>query len=337
MIKQTSGAELCATHARPNPSPSDCVRASDHTFRGTVDLSDRVTVGEPIKKGHSWSVPYDVIDDAGNKAKTVYRTVRVEEVDLNGIERRIRDEVLADKKQEIERAVAVAVEKERRKSPKEARNTQKCSPCPECTCPDKKNGLSDAQCKSLCDERIRSELNTCPNMEGTLSLSKDTLHPLVGEVLSFFESIFSPSILLTILLSTFGFFVLLLIWRIYTAIFDSRHIYYYTKDDEERERAMLGAVSYYRSPGTTSTASSATTSRPMPPRVTLSGAAVGNGIFSPPENRMFRQREVFSPHSSADGGSIYAGMTPITPARSNGTPVGQPASSASSYSLRQRY
>jgi len=342
MIKQTAGAELCATHARPNPSPADCVRASDHSFRGTVDLSDRVTVGEPIKKGDTWTVPYNVVDDAGNKAKTVYRTIRVEEIDLSGIERRIRDEILADKQREIDRAVAVAVEKERRRSPTDPRGAQKCSPCPECTCPDKGNGLSHAQCKVICDERIKAEQSTCPNNERPQTLEKDTLHPLVGEVFSFFESFLSASFVLTILLCTFALFVLWLVRCIMNAAFSSRDAYYesyYTKEDEERERAMLRAVSYYRSPGAASAAASSSATPSMPPRATLNGAAVGNGIFSPPENRMFRQRGVFSPQNNGDDGSIYAGMSPITPSRSNGTPVGRgaPASSASPYNLRRRY
>ena len=283
-------------------------------------------------------MPYNVVDDAGNKAKTVYRTIRVEEIDLSGIERRIRDEILADKQREIDRAVAVAVEKERRKSPTDPRGAQKCSPCPECICPDKRNGLSDAQCKSICDERIKAEQGTCPNIERPQTLAKDTLHPLVGEVFSFFESFLSASFVLTILLCTFAFFVLWLVRCIMNAAFSPRDAYYYTKEDEERERAMLRAVSYYRSPGAVSAAVSSTTPS-MPPRATMNGAAVGNGIFSPPENRMFRQREVFSPQNNADDGSIYAGMSPITPARSNGTPVGRgaPASSASPYNLRRRY
>ena len=56
------------------------MKAFDQTYKGKVDLSEHVVVGEPIKKGHlRWSVPYDVTDDAGNRATTVWRDVVVEE------------------------------------------------------------------------------------------------------------------------------------------------------------------------------------------------------------------------------------------------------------------
>ena len=34
MIRETAGAELCATHDHPNPSPDECVKAVDHTYKG---------------------------------------------------------------------------------------------------------------------------------------------------------------------------------------------------------------------------------------------------------------------------------------------------------------
>lgn len=348
MIKQTAGAELCATHARPNPSPADCVRASDHTFRGVVDLSDRVTIGEPVKKGDGmWRIPYDVTDDAGNKAKTVYRTIRVEEIDLNDVERRLRDEILADKQREIDRAVSIAVDKERRKQPVQAgAGSKKCPPCPDCNCPKTKNGLSDAQCQAMCDERMKREGGTCtPGDER--ALPKENLHPFLGGIIGTLETMLSPAMLLIIFLVSFMALVLIFLRRFVQALANSQGSMYYTKEDEERERAMLNSVSYYRSPGGASTATAGATARTpgsgIPSRSMLSGAAVGNGVFSPPENRMYRQREVFSPQqqqqqqqqANAGGGSIYNSMSPITPSRSNGSAIG--AAGGTPYNLRRRY
>ena len=298
------------------------MRASDHTFRGVTDLSDRVVVGEPMKKGDVWMVPYDVSDHAGNKARTIYRTVRVEEVDLNDVEGRIRDEILADKQSEIDRAVTVALEKERRRPLREdSTGSKNCPPCLECNCPDRgENGLSEAQCHKICDERIKTESTCQVNDYEAQSLPKDTLHPVLREIFSFFEGIFSPGVLLTILLCTLAMAVLIIVQRIMIAIFNPGTSSYDTRADEEKERAMLRAVTYYRSPGAATSPSNGVAAS-VPPRATLSGAAVGYGIFSPPENRMHRQREVFSSSGAAGDGGIYATMSPITPARSNGTPA----------------
>ena len=361
MIKQTAGAELCATHARPNPSAADCVRASDHTFRGVVDLSDRVTIGEPAKKGDgTWRIPYDVTDDAGNKARTVYRTIRVEEIDLNDVERRLRDEILADKQREIDRAVSIAVEKERRKQPVPAGDgSKKCPPCPDSNCPKTKNGLSDAQCQAKCDERMQREGGTCASGDER-ALPKENLHPFLGGIIATLETMLSPAILLGIFLISFLSLILIFLQRFIQALANPQGPMYYTKEDEERERAMLNSVSYYRSPGGAPMASAGrsaggapmasaggvarTPGSGIPSRSMLSGAAVGNGVFSPPENRMYRQREVFSPQQQQHeqqqanvngGGSIYNTMSPITPSRSNGSAIGAPGGTP--YNLRRRY
>lgn len=57
-----------------------CAVASDPTDDGidTRDISSRITVGQPIHlSGLSWKVPYDVLDESGNAAQTVYREVRI--------------------------------------------------------------------------------------------------------------------------------------------------------------------------------------------------------------------------------------------------------------------
>ena len=345
MVKSTAGAELCATHARPNPSASDCVRATDHTYQGKVDLTERVIVGEPVRKSDShWTVPYNVIDDAGNKAATVWRDIIVEEVDLGDLERRIRESILKDKEREIEQAVAVAVENERRKASSEGgngrRKNQKCPLCPDCRCPDTATGLSDTQCDAVCAKRTMKE-GTCPSLD---TLPKHTLPPILGDVLAFFEGVLSTSGLLIVLLCTFAIAIIVIVQRVMFAIFNPRDSYYYTKEDEERERQMLGAVKYHRSPGAAPRpASDVSTPGIPPPRASLSGAAVGNGIFSPPENRMDpQQREMYTTRTNGGDDGIYQTMSPITPSRSNGTPSGRSVAGSDtphnhSYNLRRSY
>jgi hypothetical protein len=158
----------------------------------------------------------------------------------------------------------------------------------------------------------------------------------------------SPAILLGIFLISFLSLILIFLQRFIQALANPQGPMYYTKEDEERERAMLNSVSYYRSPGGASMASAGGVARTpgsgIPSRSMLSGAAVGNGVFSPPENRMYRQREVFSPQQQQQeqqqanvngGSSIYNTMSPITPSRSNGSAMGAPGSTP--YNLRRRY
>jgi hypothetical protein len=163
MIRETAGAELCATHDHPRPSPSDCINAVDHTYKGDVDLSDQVVVGDPVQKSRlHWVVPYNVKDEAGNDAVTVFRDIIVEEVDLKTIEKKIRDEVTKEQRQTTERAVDAALRVERRKWEKEngvsnlgrrsvgvSANT--CPACPPCDCPDM--APADAErCAIYCDD-----------------------------------------------------------------------------------------------------------------------------------------------------------------------------------------
>lgn len=170
MIRATSGAELCATHENPNPKPSDCVSAVDHTYKGDVVLSDRVVVGEPIAKGPlHWAVPYDVEDDAGNKAATVYRDVMVQEVDLASFEKKIRDEVAKERQQNLKREIDIAVQHERRKWERENdknknRNRRSststggsdtCEACPPCKCSDDSR-LDASACKAFCTDLSES-------------------------------------------------------------------------------------------------------------------------------------------------------------------------------------
>ena len=62
----------------PSGSRSPCAVALDPTMSGigTRDISSRIVVGDPIHlSGLSWKIPYDVSDEAGNAAATVFREV----------------------------------------------------------------------------------------------------------------------------------------------------------------------------------------------------------------------------------------------------------------------
>lgn len=58
-----------------------CAEAKDLTIDGKklIDISDQIIIGKPIHVGPGlvWNIPYDVMDDAGNKAPTVFKEVSV--------------------------------------------------------------------------------------------------------------------------------------------------------------------------------------------------------------------------------------------------------------------
>eukprot|EP00522_Entomoneis_paludosa_P006402 CAMPEP_0172452704 /NCGR_PEP_ID=MMETSP1065-20121228/10284_1 /TAXON_ID=265537 /ORGANISM="Amphiprora paludosa, Strain CCMP125" /LENGTH=900 /DNA_ID=CAMNT_0013204809 /DNA_START=144 /DNA_END=2846 /DNA_ORIENTATION=- len=161
MIRQTAGAELCATHNQTRPDASDCVKAYDQTYKGRVDLSREVVVGDPTQTSMlQWRVPYDVTDSAGNKAETIWRDIVVEEVDLSDVEAKVRREMLREKDSEIHKAVDKAVADERRKGGGR-RNQQKmeCPKCPACDCSG--GGTSSSFDPSMCDPICDAREQTC--------------------------------------------------------------------------------------------------------------------------------------------------------------------------------
>lgn len=129
-------------------------------------MSSRVRVGEPFRKSAlHWVVPYNVIDDAGNEATTVWRDVVVEEVDFEAMEAKIREEVRQSKETEIQNAVTKALQEERKKQGynKKGRNTamkQECPACPTCgedagniRFDDDQGKLDMAACEKICEQR----------------------------------------------------------------------------------------------------------------------------------------------------------------------------------------
>jgi len=330
MIKATSGAELCATTTKPIVHPTDCVSAKDHTYKGIVDLTSRVSVGEPVPNEDNggdaaasplqWKVPYNVMDDAGNKATTVWRNVIVEEVDIDDFEQKVKMDMLASRKEEVNHAVNEALAKERRK--RNNINSRDCPTCDPCNC---NNGqkqqrggggggglISVAECNAMCDRKIdvaaasssssgtgSSDKTTCTPSYLESESSSASNHEIIQKMLVFMEGLMGPSAMMLLLLGCTLATMLYILQRMITALFFSTgpnvRTYYHTREDDEREKIMMQNVSYYRSPtppsrGTTSRqspGSSSTASGPRPPPTASMSAqrSRNGGIFSPHENR----------------------------------------------------
>jgi len=182
LIQSTMGAELCATNHNPNPEPRDCVRATDHSYQGVQDITSQVEIGEPVEKSHNhWKIPYDVVDEAGNKAATAWRDVFVEEVDIFHFEHKLRSDIVSEyeviKKEDIKEAVEKAISEERmkyEKSPNTSfrtfgnngkKGSSDCSSCPVCE--------SMSGNISTCDQYCASEnlMKSCPSSSPTTSWS----------------------------------------------------------------------------------------------------------------------------------------------------------------------
>ena len=334
MIKNTAGAELCATHTKRNPRPQDCVRAYDETFRGRVDLTSRVKVGNPIKKSDfEWKVAYDVMDSAGNVADTVWREIIVEEVDFLDMEKLIREEVLADREIEIQDAVRKALESERKKplkrQPNESRRAgrESCPTCPACKCNNNSAKLTLKECESICKEK---ESQTCTNTDVTIqnvdNKNTVTVHPFIRDVLDYLEHVTSPEVASLIFFIGVLFIFLLFIRMLGSSMSQSDVNYYFTKEDEEREQEMMNSVQYHRSPETFVRPQGAPGTGP--PKASISsnlenttsdvrGGAVGGGIFSPQENRVYgEEKDKTFASQGGQSDSIYRTMSPITPTNS---------------------
>ncbi|GMH70542.1 hypothetical protein TrST_g14038 [Triparma strigata] len=183
LIKASSGAELCATKENKDVvEPGMCAAAVDHTPDGVVDLTAQIQVGDPVKhptKKNSWRVPYNVVDKAGNRAQTVWRDVRVDELTFDELEAVMREEFEVEKKKAVEEAVAAASRKERQDCEgqkrelrvdlenaaddgpqnKRGKRARGASSCPKCeTCPPPPTcGEDDGKSTT----KLSNELRTC--------------------------------------------------------------------------------------------------------------------------------------------------------------------------------
>jgi hypothetical protein len=319
LIRSTAGAELCATHSRPSPNASDCVQAYDHTYKGKVDLARDVTVGEPVQRSPlRWAVPYNVKDEAGNAAETVWRDVIVEEVDLSEVEAKIRGEVLQEQDIEIRKAVAKALEEDRKKRAaadatgsrgrrQPAPSTKTCPECPKCDCSG--DAKFDAtSCAAICETMIE----TCSFNDQSFVL----------RAMLWLEGYFPPSLIPVMLLCLLGTGFFLIVRSILTLVFNPaayRRGYYYDGDDR-RERAMQDSVTYYRSDNGNGMPNSMAS---PPPRASLS-IGVAETFFTPPNVGISAGGSFASP-LMANGGaqqprddladSIYEFQPLITPSK----------------------
>ncbi|GMI36376.1 hypothetical protein TeGR_g6612 [Tetraparma gracilis] len=145
LVRLAGGKELCATKENAGEvEAGDCAQAVDQP--GGVDLTGKIVVGDPVKhptKKNWWRVAYNVADKAGNRADTVFRDVKVEELSLEELEEVIRKEAEEEKEKEVRKAVAAAVKKEKQAAAKavreatdkaaaDARGNRRCPECPKC-------------------------------------------------------------------------------------------------------------------------------------------------------------------------------------------------------------
>lgn len=296
LVRKTAGAELCATPANQNPKPIDCARAFDETYKGRVDLSDKVRIGEPVQKSAlHWAVPYDVTDEAGNAASTVWRDIIVEEVDLASFQRdadvdAIVKKALSEKEKEhqteMRKQVAKAVEEERQKKAKS------CPDCPKCDCAP---GQIDA---SKCDSYCKNQAQTCDSTHYQESW--------IVHIMVWLEEYVPWQIVPFLVTSVFLIFVLTLLRWIISFLFtpSSRPRTYIASD--ERERQLQSAASILRSPTNGSTTNGDSYHQHQPPQVSF----FSPGFGSPPMDG--RGPDV--PRSSGYD-DIYASQPLITPRR----------------------
>lgn len=270
-MKSSAGAELCATHGHPSPQALDCIRAIDETHRGDVDLSKRVTVGEPVQKSAvQWAVPYNVADDAGNEADTVWRTVVVEQVELADVEEKVRSEILKERESIVQRAVDKALAEERRRvgsaTGSGSRVTKPCPKCPECHC--KAEGHSAVDLDKACLEYCSSGSDTC---------TMDDLG-MLGHLVQFLEVYLSRRVSHGFVLLGFVFLVFLAVRFVVSLLAPSTgsslDLY-----NLQRIQALENSVTYYNNNGAPSVTS--------PPPGSVSGLPPGPSqasvpFFSPP-------------------------------------------------------
>jgi hypothetical protein len=321
MIRSTAGAELCATHENPRVKPSDCIKAIDQTYKGKVDLSDRVTVGDPIQKSRlHWVVPYNVKDDAGNEATTVYRDVIVEEVGLADLEKKIREELIGEFQRKSKRDIEIAVGEARKnfqsenRAPTNGRNrrhyadssAKACPTCPPCVCSE-----TDAANTASCSSHCTNISETCRR------LSDDNY---MYNLLFSLEDTFSPQLLSMAVLSFLVIGFLYVIQWMMTLIFNPKSYtnYDYGNYNSINDDMVLATAPEVRqvAPRQTQDGRNSIASQ-MPPAASLSTSAAqkgSNGAFFSPGSQM-------GSHQSYDDRAPPNGYPPNTDLRSPHTPA----------------
>ena len=344
MIRSTAGAELCATHDNPRVKASDCIKAIDQTYKGNVNLSDRVIVGDPIQKSTlHWVVPYNVKDDAGNEATTVYRDVIVEEVSLAGLEKSIREEVAREEQRKTKRAIDSAIREERNKWETESRSptnsrsrrnssdssAKSCPACPPCDCHET-DAVNAASCSAFCSD-----------MSATCRKLGDDNY--IYKLLLLLEDTFPPDLVPMFVLSFLVIGFLYVIRWMMTLIFNPKSYtnYDYGNYNSFNDDMVLATAPEVRQhvPTQTHDGTNRIASQ-MPPTVSLATSNGQNGtngaFFSPgshigshpqndnrdPPNRYSTNNDFLSPHTPSsirrdayDGNSAYQSPPLIVPSK----------------------
>jgi hypothetical protein len=304
------------------PTPRECVRAIDRTYKGEVDLSEQVVVGDPVQKSPlHWVVPYDVKDAAGNRAETVWRDVIVQEVDLDDVKDKVREEVLSEQQAEMKKAIEKAIREEKVKwerlhegkvasvsrSRKEEKST--CPSCPKCAPSSSKFKPSKDACEPY-----------CAGSDGTCSLGDQHM---AYAIILWLEDAFPPRLVPFLLLAPLVTAALLILRWIFGLIFNPRssQSYDYGAYGDHREGDEL-----FYSPTEPTAQPQASTTPGQPPRQSLSqhdngaffspnlgGAGLAspppsNGILGSPPGSRARQESRYDE-------SIYASTPIITPSR----------------------
>lgn len=248
LIKASKGIELCLspeiyTTSR-SPSNIVCATAFDVTYSGDVDLTDRIVVGDPIAvidRENTWKVPYDVVDDAGNRAETVFRFIEIEELSFQEFEQRIYEE----QEFEIQRRIStIQSELEEYRSSQaltvsrrhELETKTECPQCPDCS----KVGCEPFDCDHICGDGSVNSSQECRN-------TKENLHSLFLQSLKEFIELI-PSFAYSVACVAIFFMVIVILSRIlhYFGSSRSRGVVI----DENRERTMKDSITYYSPPPT---------------------------------------------------------------------------------------
>lgn len=256
-------------------------------------------IGEPVQKSAlHWTVPYDVTDEAGNAAATVWRDIIVEEVDLASFQRdadvdAVVKKALLEKEREhqteMRKQVAKAVEEERQK--KTGRGAKTCPVCPKCACAP---GTIDA---SKCESYCKKQAQTCGSTHFQDSL--------IMKIMMWLEEYVPWQIVPLLLTSVLAIFVATLLRWIVSFVFtpSSRPRTFIASD--ERERQLQSAATILRSPTSVSVANGSSYQQHAPqPQAPF----FSPGFGSPPNDG--RPPDV--PRSSGYD-DIYASPPLITP------------------------
>lgn len=260
-----------------------------------MDVTSRVVVGAPVEKSPlQWSVPYNVVDAAGNQAATVWRDVVVEEVDIGNLEDKVRREVMAEKEKEIQEAVQKAIANERAARGDKSTKSRSSTDCPVCAkCKQCSGQVFDAskECSKYCEEKYPGTCdNTMSSNNTDFWAQFDGNNPLVN-------------------LMSFGCLMIFLRF-IVTLWFNPGALVGLTNYDDVVEPVSVTVPSR---PNTPSGAGLQTTTRNgnpsfSDPLIYSDGNSrfqrqktVQGGLFSPPSSRL----QQYSPHPDNDNNDSY--------------------------------